>query len=202
MITEIIITHRKGNIRPKQELLGLEDAHIPGFLLRPYYQSVYGINIYNSKRYITICTNKENKFSLYIYQLSNQGSLEELLNEFKEGEFSSNLTSEQNLSLLKTLSKNSPAFSIGEGPLGKNRRHGIELYLDVERPYPPMLGRPQYPGILKTRKDIEKHNHQLLEMGVIRKIGHNEIVEVATPVLITWNNGQNRFFEDFRVLNN
>ncbi|MBW0519691.1 hypothetical protein O181_059406 [Austropuccinia psidii MF-1] len=39
-------------------------------------------------------------------------------------------------------------------------------------------------------------------MGVIRKIGHNDIVEVTTLVLITWNYGKSRFCGDFRALNN
>ncbi|MBW0534226.1 hypothetical protein O181_073941 [Austropuccinia psidii MF-1] len=94
---------------------------------------MYGIDIYNSKnRNITIGTKKEKKFSLYIYQISSQDPLEELLNEFREGQFSTTLTSKQKLILLKFLRNNRSAFSIGEEPLGKIRGHDIELYLDVE----------------------------------------------------------------------
>ncbi|MBW0578972.1 hypothetical protein O181_118687, partial [Austropuccinia psidii MF-1] len=98
--------------------------------------------------------------------------------------------------------KNRPAFSIGEEPLGQIRGHDIELYLDVERPYPPMLRRPPYPESLETRKKIERHINEHLDMDVIRKIGHNEIVEIATPVLITWNEGKSRLCGDFGALNN
>ncbi|MBW0571557.1 hypothetical protein O181_111272 [Austropuccinia psidii MF-1] len=100
------------------------------------------------------------------------------------------------------LRKNRPAFAIGEEPLGKIKGHDIELYLDVERPYPPMLRRPPYPESLETRKEIEKHINELLDMDVIRKIGHNEIVEITTPVLITWHDGKSRLCGDFRALNN
>ncbi|MBW0471215.1 hypothetical protein O181_010930 [Austropuccinia psidii MF-1] len=100
------------------------------------------------------------------------------------------------------LRKNIPVFAIGEEPLGKIRGHYIELYLDVERPYPPMLRRPPYPASLETRKEIEKHINQLLEMDVIRNIGHNEIVEISTPVLISWNDGKSRLCGDFRALKN
>ncbi|MBW0461023.1 hypothetical protein O181_000738 [Austropuccinia psidii MF-1] len=94
---------------------------------------MYGINIYNSKnRHITISINKENKFSLDIYQISAQDPLEQLLKEFRESQFSTTLTSKQALSLLKILRKNIPAFAIGEEPLGKIRGHDIELYLDGE----------------------------------------------------------------------
>ncbi|MBW0561636.1 hypothetical protein O181_101351 [Austropuccinia psidii MF-1] len=123
--------HRKGNIRLNPQFVVLEDAHIQGFLLGTDYQRIYGIDIYNSKnRNITIGTSKEKQFLLNIYQISTHEPLEELLNEFREGQFSTSLTK----------------------PLGKIRGHDIELYLDVERPYPPILRRPPYPASLETRK--------------------------------------------------
>ncbi|MBW0555837.1 hypothetical protein O181_095552 [Austropuccinia psidii MF-1] len=39
-------------------------------------------------------------------------------------------------------------------------------------------------------------------MDVIRNIGHNEIVEITTPVLITWHEGKSRFCGDLRALKN
>ncbi|MBW0522402.1 hypothetical protein O181_062117 [Austropuccinia psidii MF-1] len=114
------------------------------------YQRMYGIDIYNSKnRHITISTNKEKKFSLDIYQISTHNPMEELLNEFRERQ---------------------PAFAIGEEPLGMIKVHEIELYLVVERPYPPMLRRHPYSSSLETRKEIEKYINELLEMDFIRKI--------------------------------
>ncbi|MBW0555159.1 hypothetical protein O181_094874 [Austropuccinia psidii MF-1] len=81
IIKEIMIPHRKCNIRLNPEFLVLNDAHIQGFLLGTDYQRMYGIDIYNSRnRHITIGANKEKKFSLDIYQISSQDPLEELLN--------------------------------------------------------------------------------------------------------------------------
>ncbi|MBW0517901.1 hypothetical protein O181_057616 [Austropuccinia psidii MF-1] len=99
------------------------------------------------------------------------------------------------------LRKNRPAFSFGEEPLEKIRGNDIELYLDVGRPYPPMLRRPPYPASLETRKKIEKHMNEHLDMDVIRKIGHNEKVPITTPVPITWHDGKCRLCGDFRALN-
>ncbi|MBW0484823.1 hypothetical protein O181_024538 [Austropuccinia psidii MF-1] len=203
IIKGIVIPHRKGNIRLKPEFVGLDYAHIQGFLLGTDYQRMYGIDIYNSKnRHITIGTNKEKKFSLDIYQISVQDTLEELRNKFREGQFGTTLTSKQKLSFLKMLRKNRQAFAIGEEPLGKIRGHYIELYLDMERPYPPMLRRPPYTASLEARKEIEKQINGLLDMYFIQNIGHNEIVEITTPVLITWHDGKSRLFGDFRPLNN
>ncbi|MBW0483114.1 hypothetical protein O181_022829 [Austropuccinia psidii MF-1] len=114
IIKKIIIPHGKGNITLNPEFVVLNDAHIQGLLLGTDHQRMYGIDIYNSKnRHITIGTNKEKKFSLDIYQMSAQDPLEELLNQFREGQFSTTLTSKQKLSLFKLLRKNRPAFAIG-----------------------------------------------------------------------------------------
>ncbi|MBW0502128.1 hypothetical protein O181_041843 [Austropuccinia psidii MF-1] len=93
-----IIPHRKDDIRLNPEFVVLEDAHIQWILLGTDYQRIYGIDIYNNKnRNITIGTNKKKKFLLEIYQISTQDPLEELLNEFREGQFSATLTSKKNL---------------------------------------------------------------------------------------------------------
>ncbi|MBW0471602.1 hypothetical protein O181_011317 [Austropuccinia psidii MF-1] len=107
------------------------------------------------------------------------------MNELREGQFSTTLTSEQKIILLKRLRKNRPAFANGDEPLGKIRGHDIKLCLEVESSYLPMLRRPPYPESVETRKEIEKHINDVLDMDVIRKIVHNEIVEITTAVLIT-----------------
>ncbi|MBW0493204.1 hypothetical protein O181_032919 [Austropuccinia psidii MF-1] len=63
-----------------------------------------------------------------------------------------------------------------------------------------MLRKPPYPERLETRKKIEKQINGLLEMDAIRKIGHTEIVEITTPVLIPWNDGKSMLCGDFRAL--
>ncbi|MBW0536470.1 hypothetical protein O181_076185 [Austropuccinia psidii MF-1] len=40
-----------------------------------------------------------------------------------------------------------------------------------------------------------------MDLGVSRKVGHNEQVEVTTPVITAWNNGKSRIVGDFRALN-
>ncbi|MBW0530923.1 hypothetical protein O181_070638 [Austropuccinia psidii MF-1] len=65
-----------------------------------------------------------------------------------------------------------------------------------------MLRRPAYPASREARKEIEKHINELLEMYVIRKIGHNEIVKITIPFLITWYDGKYRLCGDFIGLNN
>ncbi|MBW0512042.1 hypothetical protein O181_051757 [Austropuccinia psidii MF-1] len=40
-----------------------------------------------------------------------------------------------------------------------------------------------------------------MDLGVLRKLGLNEKVEVTTPVIITWHNGKSRMVGEFRALN-
>ncbi|MBW0537173.1 hypothetical protein O181_076888 [Austropuccinia psidii MF-1] len=40
-----------------------------------------------------------------------------------------------------------------------------------------------------------------MDLGVLSKVGHNEQVEVTTPVIITWHNGKSRMVGDFKALN-
>ncbi|MBW0491589.1 hypothetical protein O181_031304 [Austropuccinia psidii MF-1] len=53
-----------------------------------------------------------------------------------------------------------------------------------------MLRRPPYPESLETRREIEKHINEIQEVDIIKKIGHDEIVEITTPVLINWHYGK------------
>ncbi|MBW0511537.1 hypothetical protein O181_051252 [Austropuccinia psidii MF-1] len=39
-----------------------------------------------------------------------------------------------------------------------------------------------------------------MDLGVLRKVGHNEQVEVTTPVIITWHNRKSRMVGEFRAL--
>ncbi|MBW0470642.1 hypothetical protein O181_010357 [Austropuccinia psidii MF-1] len=40
-----------------------------------------------------------------------------------------------------------------------------------------------------------------MDLGVLRKVGHDEKVEVTTPVIIVWHNGESRMVGDLRALN-
>ncbi|MBW0525999.1 hypothetical protein O181_065714 [Austropuccinia psidii MF-1] len=78
--------------------------------------------------------------------------------------------------------------------------HEVDIILNVEKHYPPLLRRPAYPASSSARKALEVHIEELMDLGVLRKVGHNEQVEVTTPVIITWHNGKSRMVGDFRAL--
>ncbi|MBW0469987.1 hypothetical protein O181_009702 [Austropuccinia psidii MF-1] len=80
-------------------------------------------------------------------------------------------------------------------------RYEVDIILNVEKPYPPLLRRPAYPASPRAREALEVHIKESIDLGVLRKVGHNEQVEVTTAVIITWHNGKSRMVGDFRALN-
>ncbi|MBW0536552.1 hypothetical protein O181_076267 [Austropuccinia psidii MF-1] len=105
---------------------------------------------------------------------------------------------EKNFDLLLKCKK---AFSTDKEPLGAIIGHEVDIMLNVEKPYPPLLRRPAYPATPRAGEALEVHIKELIDLGVLRKVGHNEQVEVTTPVIIAWHNGNSRMVGHFRALN-
>ncbi|MBW0499884.1 hypothetical protein O181_039599 [Austropuccinia psidii MF-1] len=90
--------------------------------------------------------------------------------------------------LIDLLFKYKNAFETDKEALGEIIGDEVEIILNVEKPYPPLLRRPAYPASQRARKALEVHIKELIDLGVLRKVGHDEKVEVTTPVIITWHN--------------
>ncbi|MBW0568006.1 hypothetical protein O181_107721 [Austropuccinia psidii MF-1] len=93
------------------------------------------------------------------------------------------------------------AFALDDETLGANKGHEFDITLNIDRPYPTVLRRPAYPASPRAREALEKNIQELIQLGVLRKVGHNEEVEVKTPVITTCNNDKSRMVGDFRALN-
>ncbi|MBW0522969.1 hypothetical protein O181_062684 [Austropuccinia psidii MF-1] len=78
--------------------------------------------------------------------------------------------------------------------------HEVDIIFNIERPYPPLSRRPAYPASPKSREALEVHIKELLDHGVIRKVGNNEKVEITKPVIDAWHNGKSRMVGDFKAL--
>ncbi|MBW0574262.1 hypothetical protein O181_113977 [Austropuccinia psidii MF-1] len=102
---------------------------------------------------------------------------------------------------IELLSKYKISFSTDKEPLGDIIGHEVDIILNVEKPYPPLLRRPVYPASPRARESLEVQIKELMDLGVLRKVGHNEQVEVTRSVIITWHNGKSRMVGDFRALN-
>ncbi|MBW0495853.1 hypothetical protein O181_035568 [Austropuccinia psidii MF-1] len=95
---------------------------------------------------------------------------------------------------------NNPFASDNE-PFSAIKGHEVDITLNIDRPYPPILRRPAYPASPRAIEALEKNIQELIQLGVLRKVGHNREAEVTTPVIIAWNNDKSRMIGDFRELN-
>ncbi|MBW0521372.1 hypothetical protein O181_061087 [Austropuccinia psidii MF-1] len=103
--------------------------------------------------------------------------------------------------LIDLLFKDKNAFATDKGPLGAIIGHKLDIILNVEKPYPPLLKRPAYQASPRAQETLEVCIEELMDLGLLRKLGHNGQVEVTIPVIIAWNNGKSRMVGGFRALN-
>ncbi|MBW0548499.1 hypothetical protein O181_088214 [Austropuccinia psidii MF-1] len=121
--------------------------------------------------------------------------------QLNEADISLHPTYKQESELSALLYDHKEAFGSVKEPLGEIVGHEVYILLNIERPYPPLLRRPEYPESPKSREALEIHIKERLDLGVLRKVGHKEGVEITTPVIVVWNNGKYRMVGDFRALN-
>ncbi|MBW0493984.1 hypothetical protein O181_033699 [Austropuccinia psidii MF-1] len=103
--------------------------------------------------------------------------------------------------LIDLLFNTKSAFPTDKEPLGTIIGHELDIILNVEKPYPPLLRRPAYPASPRAIEALEVHIKELMDLEVLRKVGHNEQVAVTKTFIITWHNGKSRMARDFRALN-
>ncbi|MBW0550947.1 hypothetical protein O181_090662 [Austropuccinia psidii MF-1] len=145
---------------------------------------MYGIDLHNNKdRYFTIGDNKCQKFAFLPFErqitVSKVAEVNLELERFKseqlnEAETSLHLTDNQENELSALLYDHRGAFASDKEPLGEIIGHEVDIVLNIERPYPLLLRRPAYPASPKSREAPEIHIKELLDLGVIRKVGQNE----------------------------
>ncbi|MBW0545341.1 hypothetical protein O181_085056 [Austropuccinia psidii MF-1] len=122
-------------------------------------------------------------------------------NQLFEAPINPSLSPKMRHYLIDSLYTYKNAFDPDNEPLGAIKGNEVDITLNIDRPYPPVLRRPDYPASPRVREALEKHIQELIQLGTLRKVGHNEEVEVITPVSIAWHNDKSRMVGDFRELN-
>ncbi|MBW0515618.1 hypothetical protein O181_055333 [Austropuccinia psidii MF-1] len=148
---------------------------------------MYGIDLHNNKdRYFTIGDNKHQKFTCLPFKkqitINKVSPVNLELEKFKseklnETEISLHLTDKHESELSAFSYDQKEAFASDREPLGAIVGHEVEIILNIERAYPPLLRRLAYPAILKSREALEIHIRELIDLGVIRKIINDKPVE-------------------------
>ncbi|MBW0570901.1 hypothetical protein O181_110616 [Austropuccinia psidii MF-1] len=180
------------------------------FILGNDYLNIYGIDINNHKnRYFTIGEKKRQKFAFppekskitVIRQVKNVNKEKFVLDQLIAAQISPELTPEMKEELIEILFQYRDAYASDNETLGAIKGHEVDITLNWERPYPPLLRRPAYSASRRAVEALESHITELMKLGVLRKVGHNEEVEVTSPVIFTWQNDKSRMVGDFRALN-
>ncbi|MBW0520082.1 hypothetical protein O181_059797 [Austropuccinia psidii MF-1] len=208
--TTLISPHINGNSRITIEF-AMENVSSTIFIFGNDYLIMYGIDWHNNKdRYFTIGDHKRQKSAFLPFKrqitVSKVAPVNLELEKFKseqlnEAEISLHLTDKRENELSTLLYDHREAFASEKEPLGAIFFHQVDIILNIERPYPPLLRRNAYPESPKSREALEIHIKELLHLGVIRNVGHNEEVEITTTVIVAWHNGKSRMVGDFRSLN-
>ncbi|MBW0515217.1 hypothetical protein O181_054932 [Austropuccinia psidii MF-1] len=173
------------------------------------YLNIYGLDINNHKdRYFTIGQNKRQTFSFsnipnkisVISSIKDTYKDKFVTNKLVEAQINPSLSPKMRHDLNDVLYTYKNAFSFDKELLGVIKGNEVDITLNNDRPYPPVLRRPAYPASPRARESLEKHIQELIELGVLRKLGHNVEVEVTTPVIIAWHNDKSRMVGDLRAL--
>ncbi|MBW0521602.1 hypothetical protein O181_061317 [Austropuccinia psidii MF-1] len=209
--TTVIFPHINGNLIITVEFVVMKNGSSTHLILGNDYLIMYGIDLQDRKdKYFTIRDNKCQKFAFLPFKrqitVRKVASVNSELGKFKseqlnEAEISLHLTDNQENELSALLYDHKEAFATDKERLGEIIGDEVEILLNIERPYTPLLRRPAYTESINSREAPEIHIQELLDLGVIRKVGHNEEVEITTPVIGAWHNGKNRMVGDFRALN-
>ncbi|MBW0579515.1 hypothetical protein O181_119230 [Austropuccinia psidii MF-1] len=154
--TNIIFPHITGNLRITVELVVMENCSSTHFILG------------NEDLIIQITVSTVAPVNLELERFKSE--------QLNEAERSLHLTDNQENVLSALLHDHKGAFASDKEPLGVIIGHEGDIILNVDKPYPPLLIRTAYPASPKSREALEIHIKELLDLGVIRKAGHNEAV--------------------------
>ncbi|MBW0467532.1 hypothetical protein O181_007247 [Austropuccinia psidii MF-1] len=200
--TTVIFPRINGNLRIAVEFFIMENFSSMNLILGNDYLEMYGIEFHNNKdRYFTIGDNKHQKIAFLPFKrqitVSKVSPVNLELKKFKseqlnEAEISLHLTDKQESELSDLLYDHKEEFASDKELLREIIGHEVNIILNIEIPYPPPLRIPSYPASCKSRGALEIHIKELLDLGVIKRVGHNEEVEVTTPVIVAWHNGKSR----------
>ncbi|MBW0586116.1 hypothetical protein O181_125831 [Austropuccinia psidii MF-1] len=181
--TNLVFPHPAGSVRVKTEIVVIDNCTSQHIILGNDYFNIYGIDINNHKdRYFTIGDNKRQifAFSNMPKQISVVSSVRDtykdgfVSNQLAEAQIIPSLSPKMRNELVDVLYTYNNAFASDNEPLGAIRGHEVDITLNIDRPCPPVLRGPAYPASPRAREALEKHIQELIQIGVLRKVGHNE----------------------------
>ncbi|MBW0513978.1 hypothetical protein O181_053693 [Austropuccinia psidii MF-1] len=116
-------------------------------------------------RYFTIGENKRPKFSFsnipkqipLVSSKKDTYKEEFVTNQIVEAQIDPLLSPKLRHELIDVLYTDNNAFATDDEPLGDIKGHEVDITLNIDRKYPPVLRRPAYPASPRAREALEKH---------------------------------------------
>ncbi|MBW0533132.1 hypothetical protein O181_072847 [Austropuccinia psidii MF-1] len=208
--TNLVFPDPEGSVRMKIEIVVMDNCTSQHIILGNHYLNIYGIEI-NNYKYIsfTIGENKRQEFAFsnipkqisMISYVKDTYKDEFVDNQIVEAQINPSLSPKMRHDLIDLLYTYNNDFASHNEPLRAIKGNEVYITLNIERPYAQVLRRLAYPASPRARETLEKHIQELFQLGVLRKVGHNEEVEVTKSVIIAWHNDKSRVVGDFGALN-
>ncbi|MBW0593938.1 hypothetical protein O181_133653 [Austropuccinia psidii MF-1] len=181
--TNIVFPHPSGSVRMKTEILVMDNCTSQHIILGNDYSNIYGIGINNHKeRYFKIGENKRQTFAFsnipkkisVISSVKDTYKEEFVANQLAEAEINPSLSAKMRHGLIDVLYTYENAFASNNEQLATIKGNEVAITCNIDRPYPPVLRIPAYSSNPGAREALEKHIEELIQLGVQRKLGHNE----------------------------
>ncbi|MBW0509237.1 hypothetical protein O181_048952 [Austropuccinia psidii MF-1] len=94
-------------------------------------------------------------------------------NQLVESQINPSLSPKMTHDLIDVLYIYKNDFSSDNEPLATIKGHEVDITINIDRPYPLVLRGPAYPASSRAREALKKHIQELIQLGVLRKVGHN-----------------------------
>ncbi|MBW0483294.1 hypothetical protein O181_023009 [Austropuccinia psidii MF-1] len=181
--TNIVFPLPEESVRMKTEIVVIDNCTSQHIILGNDYLNSYGIDINSHKDgYFTIGENKTQTFSLsnMLKQISVISSVKDTYkeefvdNKLVEAQINPSLSPKIRHYIIGVLYTYENAFASNNELLGSIKGNEVDITLNMDTPYPPVLKRPAYPASPRAREALEKHIQELIQLGVLRKLGHSE----------------------------
>ncbi|MBW0473033.1 hypothetical protein O181_012748 [Austropuccinia psidii MF-1] len=145
--TNLVLPHPAGNVRMYTEIVVMDNSKSQHIVLGNYYLNIYGIDINNHKdRYFTIGENKEPKFPF--------SNMPKQISVISSTQINPSLSPKMRHDLIDVLYTYENAFVSDNELLGTIKGHEFDITIIIDRPYPPVLGRPAYPANPRAREAL------------------------------------------------
>ncbi|MBW0547167.1 hypothetical protein O181_086882 [Austropuccinia psidii MF-1] len=160
----LIFPHPSQCVRIKVKFVVMDNCTTNHFILGNDYLSINGIDISNQKyRYFTIGKNKRQIFGFInnkrqISFVKNEEKCPEMdffiTEKLKDAKFNHELTVKMKEKLIDLLFKYKNAFATDKEQLGAIIGHEVDIILNVKKPYPPLLRRPDQ--LIQPAQELDK----------------------------------------------